>query len=109
MSTSSTAAAEDADPDPFDGRDGREAAETAVPAGADPATCTRCGQPFPRSELLALHRGLAHGDHLSPDERAAYDAARREEAAALGVFRLQAIAALVLCYFGFLFAYSVFG
>lgn len=85
------------------------AAETAVPDGADAAVCDRCGRPFPDADLLALHLGLAHLDDLGPDERRTFEAATREEAAALRVMRLQAVAALVVLYFGFLFAYSAVG
>ncbi|MFC7045478.1 hypothetical protein ACFQH6_08730 [Halobacteriaceae archaeon GCM10025711] len=82
--------------------------ETTVPTDATAATCDRCGRSFPDEELLALHCGLDHADSLDATEREAYEAAYDDEAADLRLFRLKALGALVLLYFGFLFAYSVF-
>jgi len=72
----------------------------------DAPTCDRCGDAFPTADLLALHRGHAH-DALSEDERAAFEAAREADTESLRLFRLQALGALVLLYFGFLMAYAV--
>ncbi|MFB6120667.1 MAG: C2H2-type zinc finger protein [Halobacteriaceae archaeon] len=69
-------------------------------------TCDRCGEPFPDEHLLALHRGHAHED-LTPTERSAFEDAREAETGSLRLFRLQALGALVLLYFGFLMAYAV--
>jgi hypothetical protein len=84
--------------------------ETVVPQGEDPLVCERCGRPFPRdqADLLALHRGLAHWTVLTPAERDAYDDALAAEEADLRRFRLLALGALVLLYFGFLFAFALF-
>jgi hypothetical protein len=79
-----------------------------VPPDAPVYACDRCGRPFAAESRLALHRGLAHRTDLSPAEREAFEAARDEEVADLRRFRLLALAALVLLYFGFLFAYAVF-
>ena len=81
---------------------------TDVPAGESPATCARCGEPFPSERLLALHRGLAHYDALSEGEREAYADAYEAETRDLRLFRLQALAFLVVLYFAFLFAYALF-
>lgn len=78
----------------------RDAPDESVP------TCDRCGAAFPDRDLLALHRGHAHED-LTADERAAYAAAREADAESLRLFRLVALGALVLLYFGFLMAYAV--
>ncbi|PSQ43030.1 DNA-binding protein [Halobacteriales archaeon SW_7_68_16] len=79
----------------------------SVPADADPAVCERCGRPTEDDTALALHRGLRHDD-LDADERDAFRAAYAAEGEELRLFRLRTIAALVVVYFGFLFAYSVF-
>jgi hypothetical protein len=79
-----------------------------VPPDASPAVCDRCGRPFAAESYLALHRGLAHGDDLTVDERAAYDEAVDDETDRLRRFRIVALGVLVLIYFGFLFAYALF-
>lgn len=71
-----------------------------------PHACAYCGRPFTREEWLALHRGLAHADRLSDRERAAYERALESEEADLRMFRLQAIAVLIVIYFGFLIVYA---
>ncbi len=81
--------------------------ETHVPSGEPAYDCGYCGQPFAREEYLVLHRGLEHGDELSEDEVAAFHDAYEEETEELRLFRLKALALLVLLYFGFLFTYSV--
>ena len=72
----------------------------------DAPACDRCGAVFPTSELLALHRGHSH-DGLSDAEREAFAAASERETEDLRLFRLKALGALVLLYFGFLMAYAV--
>lgn len=81
--------------------------DTHVPPDATAHVCDRCGRPFVHESQLALHRGLDHADDLSPDERAAFETAHEEEVADLRRFRLLALAALVLLYFGFLMTYAV--
>jgi hypothetical protein len=71
-----------------------------------PHDCPSCDRRFHRVSYLALHRGQAHGDELTDAERAAYEAAREEEEEELRMFRLQALAALVFIYFGFLLVYA---
>ena len=73
------------------------------------AVCPHCGRPFAEAAARDLHVGELHADDCSDAEREAYESAYSAESADLRVFRLQALAALVLLYFGFLFAYSVFG
>ena len=87
--------------------DADASAEFAVPPGAEPATCEHCGQPFAEESYLALHRGLAHEDALTPAEREAFEAARDTENDALGKFRLKALGLLVALYFGLLMTYAV--
>jgi hypothetical protein len=82
--------------------------ETSVPADAPVFCCSHCGRPFATEQLLALHRGLAHGGALTPDERAAYESALEAEAADIRRFRILALGALVVLYFGLLFAYAAF-
>jgi hypothetical protein len=81
------------------------ARESAAPA--DAPRCSYCGRPFPDEQLLALHRGLEHYDDLDESERDAYEDAYLAENAALRSFRLRALAALVVLYFGFLMLYAV--
>jgi hypothetical protein len=71
-----------------------------------PYDCPYCDRRFHRESYLALHRGQAHGDELTDGERVAYEAAREEEEEELRLFRLQALAALVFIYFGFLLVYA---
>lgn len=82
-------------------------APTDVPDDATPATCERCGRPFPDQQLLALHRGLEHESDLTDDERRAYASAYETEQADLRRFRLLALGALVVLYFGFLIVYAI--
>ena len=95
-------------PNPNPDPNAREGVETDVPLDATAHACERCGRPFARESYLALHRGLAHGADLSAAERAAYEAALDEERDDLRRFRILALGALVLVYFGFLFAYALF-
>lgn len=71
------------------------------------ASCEHCGERFPSERLRDLHRGLDHYAALDADERAAYEAASEAETEDLRSFRLRALAALVLLYFGFLLTYAV--
>lgn len=71
------------------------------------ATCERCGERFPGERLRDLHRGLDHYPDLDDDERAAYEAAYESETEDLQSFRLRALGALVVLYFGFLMTYAV--
>ena len=72
----------------------------------EPTVCGHCGDRFADKHLLALHRGLAHEDHLTDDERAAYREARSEERDDLRLFRLKALGWLLVIYFGFIFVYA---
>lgn len=83
-----------------------ESADDATPTG-DPVVCDYCGRQFAREEWLALHRGLDHADALDASERAAFESAYEAEEDDLRFFRLQALAALVALYFGFLIVYTV--
>ncbi|WP_435154366.1 C2H2-type zinc finger protein [Haladaptatus sp. DFWS20] len=81
--------------------------DTYVPPGESVYECAYCGQPFSHEEYLVLHRGLEHGDELNDTQVSAFHDAYREETDELRLFRLKALALLVLLYFGFLFTYSV--
>ncbi|MDT3436562.1 C2H2-type zinc finger protein [Haloarcula sp. 1CSR25-25] len=78
-----------------------------VPADATAYTCSYCGRPFAREPWLALHCGLAHPNELDDGEVEAFRAAHEEEAESLSTFRLQALGALVLIYFGLLMVYAL--
>ena len=82
--------------------------EYDLPPDADPAVCGHCGAPFADAELLALHRGIDHAAALDAAERDAFDEAYESEQEQLRLFRLKALGALVLLYFGLLMTYSVF-
>ncbi|SHG83240.1 DUF7410 domain-containing protein [Halobaculum gomorrense] len=93
---------------PATGARGRPAAPYDVPPGATAFTCSRCGRPFARERHRDLHLGQVHAE-LDGDERAAYEAARDEEADDLRRFRIVSLGMLVALYFGFLFLYAVAG
>ena len=76
-----------------------------APSSGPPHDCPYCDRAFHREPYLALHRGRTHED-LTDAERRAFEAARNEEEEELRLFRLQALAALVFIYFGFLLVYA---
>ncbi|MFC5970315.1 C2H2-type zinc finger protein [Halomarina salina] len=69
--------------------------------------CEYCGRPFAREQFLALHYGVDHPESIDDEQRAAYAAALEEEDAELRKFRLKALLALVVVYFGFLLLWAV--
>ena len=77
-------------------------------AGTDRGSfeCPYCGRRFAREAWRDLHRGQEHEARIDDAERAAYEAARDAEAEAIRMFRLKALAVLVLVYFGFLMVYA---
>ncbi|MES3516671.1 MAG: C2H2-type zinc finger protein [Natronomonas sp.] len=85
----------------------RTRSQTPPPdAPDDPAVCEHCGEKFVDDQLLALHRGLEHTDALSAAEIDAYRDARSQERDAVRLFRLKALAGLLLIYFGFIYVYA---
>ena len=82
--------------------------ESSVPRGADTADCPYCGRPFTRERHRDLHRGRAHPDRLTDHEVEAYREAAEAEWNSLKRFRLLALGALVVVYFGFLIAFAVY-
>lgn len=78
-----------------------------VPDDTEPERCTECGRPFVREELLTLHRGQAHGETLDAAERDTFEAAYENESEQLRLFRLKALIALVILYFGLLMTYAL--
>ena len=76
-------------------------------ADGAPFVCEYCGRPFVREEYLALHYGVDHDSPLDDERQAAFEAAREAEEATLRQFRLKALLALVLVYFGFLMLWAV--
>ena len=72
----------------------------------EPAVCSHCGARFVDDELLALHRGLGHDAELTEAEREAYADAVASERDDIRLFRLKALAALLVLYFGFIFVYA---
>ena len=82
-------------------------ANTEGPGEADaPFDCPYCGRQFAREEYRDLHLGQEHEGRLDAAERKAYEAAHDAEAEAIRLFRLKALAVLVLVYFGFLVVYA---
>lgn len=75
-------------------------------APTEPAVCSYCGARFADDELLALHRGLDHEPELTDEEREAYADAVASEREAVKLFRLKALVALLVLYFGFIFVYA---
>jgi hypothetical protein len=76
------------------------------PAGADAVECGYCGRPFADGELLALHRGHAHPDRLTDEERAAFEEAYEAETSEMRRFQLKAAGAVILLYFLLLMLYA---
>ena len=72
-----------------------------------PHRCDRCGRPFEREEWLALHLGQAHPEDLDDAEIERFRGAHADEEADLRRFRLLALGALVLIYFGLLLLYAI--
>jgi len=77
-----------------------------APSSGPPHDCPYCDRAFHRESYLALHWGQTHPAALTDPERRAFEAARDEEEEELRLFRLQALAALVFIYFGFLLVYA---
>ncbi|MFO7833244.1 MAG: DNA-binding protein [Halohasta sp.] len=81
--------------------------ETRVPEDETPVVCPYCGFELPNNEQCRLHVGLEHYNELGEDEREAFKRNYTEEEAALNRFRIVALGALVVLYFGFLVVYAV--
>jgi hypothetical protein len=73
-----------------------------------PFVCSRCARPFAHEEWLDLHRGVIHEDNLTTEEREAFTDAYETEDDELRLFRLKALIALIVIYFGFIMTYSIF-
>lgn len=71
--------------------------------------CPYCRRPEPTGQLLVLHVGEEHWEQATERERDRYRTAYEAESEALWRFRLIAVGALVVIYFGFLFTYSIVG
>lgn len=84
-----------------------ETDEYQVPSSEPVYECPYCGRPFTREEWRALHRGLEHASELSDEEVEAFRDAYSEENDEIRMFRLKALAALVVVYFGLLMIYAV--
>ncbi|CCQ32633.1 DNA binding domain containing protein [Halorhabdus tiamatea SARL4B] len=78
-----------------------------VPDDAESERCPECGRPFVREELLALHRGGVHAETLGADEIETFEEAYEDESERLRLFRLKALIALVVLYFGLLMTYAL--
>jgi hypothetical protein len=78
-----------------------------VPPDASPVDCPHCGRPFVGDRQRDLHVGLQHGDAADESERTAFGDAIGTERDDLRLFRLKALAVLVVLYFGLLFTYSI--
>jgi hypothetical protein len=68
--------------------------------------CPYCDRRFAREAYRNLHLGQEHEGRLDTSEREAYETAHDAEAEAIRMFRLKALAVLVLVYFGFLVVYA---
>lgn len=74
--------------------------------GEERFDCPHCEAAFARERHRSLHLGQDHAATLTGEERDAYEAAEAAEREDLRMFRLKALAALVLVYFGFLILYA---
>jgi hypothetical protein len=81
--------------------------EYRVPDSEPVYECEHCGRPFAREEWRALHRGLEHASHLDDEEVAQFRAAYEDEQESIRMFRLKALATLVVLYFTLLMIYAV--
>ncbi len=77
------------------------------PADADVVGCGYCGRPFADEELLALHRGHAHPDRLTGEEREAFEATYEAETTEMRRFQLKAVGVVILLYFLLLMVYAL--
>jgi hypothetical protein len=78
-----------------------------VPADATVHQCTYCNRPFADEERLALHRGLDHSERIDDEEQAAFEEAYTRKNEAIRQYRIIAIGAIVLLYFGLLIIYAL--
>lgn len=78
-----------------------------VPPDGPVYECRYCGRPFARESFRTLHRGLEHAGELTDEERTAFRDAYREEYEQIRLFRLKALGALVVLYFGLLMVYAL--
>jgi hypothetical protein len=81
--------------------------EYEIPPDASPVDCPHCERPFVRERHRDIHVGLEHGDLADEPARTAIADAIDSERQELRLFRLKAVMALVLLYFGLLFTYSI--
>lgn len=81
--------------------------ETHVPNDDSPARCRYCDRPFADDTLRSLHEGVAHYDELDADSRTDFAETYEAEQESIRLFRLKALAVLVVLYFGFLWAYTL--
>ena len=81
--------------------------DVELPADERPtARCPYCERPFRSERLRALHVGDRHPERCTDAERADYEAAREDESDDLFVYHLKVIAALVVLFFTFVYAYA---
>ncbi len=81
--------------------------ETDVPANATPIVCEHCGFELTDEKQYRLHLGLEHYGQLSEADRQTFRETYHEEEADLNRFRIIALGALVMLYFGFLIVYAL--
>lgn len=88
----------------------RPASTESGPANADStgAPCPYCDRRLTSGHLRSLHVGEAHPDRCTDAEREAYREAYDRESRDLLAYRITALGALVVLYFGLLFAYAIF-
>ena len=89
-----------------DSRSSLAGSSDAEASDAETFDCPYCDRRFAREEYRDLHRGQEHGSRLDDAEREAYEAAHDAETEQIRLFRLKALAVLVLVYFGFLLVYA---
>ena len=79
--------------------------DTAGPAEETPERCPHCEPPVSTRQLLDLTVGEVHTD-CTDDELSAYESARESESEELFIYHLKIIAAIVLLFFAFTYAYA---
>jgi hypothetical protein len=71
--------------------------------------CPYCDRQCIDEQLLALHKGHEHSEHLTETEETAFENARASEQDALRRHQLKALLLVTTLYFGFLFAFRIVG
>lgn len=79
----------------------------SIPEGSAAYECQYCDVVAPNKQIRSLHYGLSHRGDLSDRERARFERSYRNEQQAIRRFRLGALGAIIILYFGLLMVYAL--